>query len=143
MSWLGALASFVRPSAIVKKYEDRRRLAIATLALSVAAAGRSASWLLNVRAGCWSHLQVDSELARTPRYAPELDALVYIPEAIPQIPAHPQRAVDLFEPVSPLWILPLPTVLIPGGVNCTDVNPRKNYSRSTRPPGRRARKPDG
>lgn len=88
------------------------RLGLRTAMLSLLLTGRSARWLTQVRKGRWPDpTTATPEFA--PTYVPEHDAIVYWPEAIADLPTHPERAADLYESVSPVWILPLPHVLAP------------------------------
>jgi integrase len=91
---------------------DTRRLALRTAMLSLFLTGRGADWLASVCVGPWPPATGFGR-GSPPVYSPEHDAIAYWPEAIPSLPQHPERATDLFEPISPVWVLPLPGELIP------------------------------
>ncbi|MCC7360826.1 MAG: hypothetical protein IT317_15190 [Anaerolineales bacterium] len=91
---------------------DTTRLALRTAMLSLFFTGRSADWLTSVCVGPWPPAAGFGP-ASPPLYSPEHDAIAYWPEAISSLPLHPERATDLFEPISPIWLLPLPAALVP------------------------------
>lgn len=90
------------------------KLMLRTALLTMCLTGRSLDWLLRVRIGDWPNsAECLPSRSMPPRYVPECDAIVYWPEAIPDLPTQPEQTADLFEPVSPVWVLPLPDPLIP------------------------------
>ena len=96
--------------AISKLSTDK--LMLRTALLTMCLTGRTLDWLLQVRVGDWPDPTACLP-SMPPRYVPEYDAIVYWPEAIADLPTQPEQTADLFEPVSPVWVLPLPDPLIP------------------------------
>lgn len=92
---------------------DDNRLRIRALTLSIMFTGRASDWLSQITQGNWSDITNGTDPVSTPRYVAEIDAIAYRPEAIPNLPKSPLRTADLFEPISAIWMLPLPTQLIP------------------------------
>ncbi len=88
------------------------KLMLRTTLSTICLTGRTLDWLLRVRVGEWPDPTV-SLPSMPPRYVSEYDAIVYWPEAIPDLPTQPEQTADLFEPISPAWVLPLPEPLIP------------------------------
>lgn len=97
-------------------FDERARSPISqtlrTLLLTLCLTGRSPEWLVRVELGEWPAAEAFGPQS-PPRYVPDRAAIVYWPDAIPDLPTEPQRAADLFEAVSPYWVLPLPEILIP------------------------------
>lgn len=91
---------------------DTTRLALRTAMLSLFLTGRSAEWLVSVCLGTWPQAPSFGP-GSPPIYAAEHDAVAYWPEAVPELPKYPERATDLFELVTPIWVLPLPAALVP------------------------------
>ncbi len=88
------------------------KLMLRTALLTMCLTGRTLDWLLQVRVGDWPDATACLP-SMPPRYVPERDAIVYWPEAIPDLPTQPEQAADLFEAVSAVWVLPLSEPLIP------------------------------
>jgi hypothetical protein len=106
------LALFYKPRQRLDALNDER-LGIRTAILSLYLTGRSLEWLLRVEVGRWPEVESSDYKLPAPRYVPERDSILYWPEAIPDLPTHTEHSADLFEPVSPVWVLPLPEPLVP------------------------------
>ncbi|MGH2520891.1 MAG: hypothetical protein ACRDH2_00170 [Anaerolineales bacterium] len=87
------------------------KLLLRTALLTLCLTGRTLDWLLQVRVGDWPDPAACLP-SMPPCYVPAYDAIVYWPEAIPELPTQPEQTADLFEPVSPVWVLPLPDPLL-------------------------------
>lgn len=96
--------------ALTKLTTDK--LMLRTALLTMCLTGRTLEWFLRVRVGDWPDATAGLP-SMLPRYVADNDAIVYWPEAYPNLPTQPEQTADLFEPISPAWVLPLPEPLIP------------------------------